>query len=358
MNVRPTTMREVARDLGLDRATVSLVVNGHAKARGISIRTVERVNAYLRETGFVPSREAVMLRTGQRSRTGILHFGHLFTHLTMGFNSLTEAIAGGDQVTEVVIKPRTAVLEGLREMASRGVGRLVWIQSGMTWLPDGEERMEALQMGSRLRPVVYNFAFGLDKNEQELLDHGFNLVGVSRRAGFRQMAAFLHGLGHRRVLLADVMQKSEPNPLSPLGRELHRAMAQQGICVEFNPGVPPPGRTLVEMGRAMAAALAPLLSKRPAITALCFRDDEVAAGVMTELISRGVRIPRDLTVVSMDGHPLGEVFSVPLTTLAIPVDSMVSSTLRLVGSEGPAKRIRLRFRLVERASHGPACPQT
>ena len=352
MDRRPTTMREVARDLGLDRATVSVVVNGHAKARGLSQSTVDRVNAYLRETGFVPSREAVLLRTGQRSRTGILHFGHLFNHLTMGFNKLTESLAGSDEGTEVVIKPRNAVLQGLREMASRGVGRLVWIMTGLTSLPEGEERNEALQIGARMHPIVYNFSFGLDKTEKELLKRGFHLVGVNRIAGFRQMASFLHGLGHRRVLLADVFSHGEPGPLSQIGHELHQAMEQQGIRADYNPGQIRPVENLDEMGRAMAAALLPLLGKRSEVTALCFRDDEVAAGAVAELLARGVRIPQDLTVIGMDGHPLGGVFAVPLTTLAIPVDTMVSSTLRLLGSEEAASRVCLRFRLVERASHG------
>lgn len=344
-------MGQIARDLGLNRATVSLVVNGHAKSRGLSARTVERVHAYMRETGFVPSREAVLLRTGQRSRTGILHCGRLYTHLTMAFNALAESLASADEGTEVVIKPRRAILDGLRDMASRGVGRLVWIQAGQNEFPEGAERHQALQLAARLRPVVYNFSFGLDENEQELLDHGFNLVGVSRRAGYRQMAKFLHGLGHRHALLCDA---SAERATETLERDLGAAMNSCGLRATYFPGPLPTDRNYIERGRNTAALLVPVLAARPDITALCFRDDEVAAGALAELTARGFRIPRDLTVISMDGHPLGGVFPVPLTTLAVPVDSLVDVTLKLAGSDETATAVRRRYRLIERASHGPA----
>jgi len=344
-------MRQIAKDLGLNRATVSLVINGHAKARGLSERTVERVHTYMRETGFVPSREAVQLRTGQRSRTGILHCGRLYTHLTMAFNSLTEALASAEQGTEVVIKPRRAILDGLRDMASRGVGRLVWIQAGRNELPEGAERNEALQIAAHLHPVVYNFSFGLDENEKELLDHGFNLVGVSRRAGYGQMAKFLHGLGHRHVLLCDA---SEQRAVDSLDRDIGAAMQARGLRPTYFPGPLPVDRNYIERGRHTVAALAPVLAAHPDITALCFRDDEVAAGALAELTARGFRIPRDLTVISMDGHPLGGVFPVPLTTLAVPVDSLVAATLKLADSDEAGAAVRCRYRLTERGSHGPA----
>lgn len=347
-------MRQMAKDLGLNRATVSLVINGHAKARGLSERTVERVHTYMRETGFVPSREAVQLRTGQRSRKGILHCGRLYTHLTMAFNSLTEALASAEQGTEVVIKPRRAILDGLREMASRGVGRLVWIQAGRSELPEGAQRNEALQIAARLRPVVYNFCFGLDENEKELLDHGFNLVGVSRRAGYRQMAELLRELGHRHVLLCDASARSA---LQTLDRDLGSAMKKHGIRGTYFPGELPQDRNYAERGRRTVALLAPMLAARPDITALCFRDDEVTAGALAELNARGFRIPRDLTVISMDGHPLGGVFPVPLTTFAVPVASLVASTLRLAGSDEASTAVRCRYRLIERASHGRARPR-
>ena len=347
----PSTLGQIARDLALNRATVSLVINGHAKTRGLSARTVERVHAYMRETGFVPSRDAVQLRTGQRSRTGILHCGGLYTHLTMAFNALTESLASADEGAEVVIKPRRAILDGLRDMASRGVGRLVWIQAGRNEFPDGAERYQALQLAARLRPTVYNFCFGIDDNQQELLDYGFNLVGVSRRHGYRQMASFLHGLGHRHVLLCDASTESITDTLD---RDLGLAMKTCGVHATYFPGPIPSNHNYIERGRRTVAALVPVLAARPEITALCFRDDEVAAGALAELNARGFRIPHDLTVISMDGHPMGGVFPVPLTTFAVPVDSLVKATLKLATSDKSATTVRRRYRLIERASHGPA----
>ena len=53
--------------------TVSVAVNGRAAAHGIPEQTVLRIQKHLRQRGYVPSRPAVALRTGQRCTVGILH---------------------------------------------------------------------------------------------------------------------------------------------------------------------------------------------------------------------------------------------------------------------------------------------
>jgi hypothetical protein len=105
-------------------------------------------------------------------------------------------------------------------------------------------------LASRLRPVVYSFCFVLDKNERELLDHGFHLVGVSRRAGYGQMARFLRSLGPRHVLLADAAVHAAPPSLN---RELHGAMAAHGLQATFFPGTLPADRNYIERGRRTGA---------------------------------------------------------------------------------------------------------
>jgi DNA-binding LacI/PurR family transcriptional regulator len=48
-------------------------------------------------------------------------------------------------------------------------------------------------------------------------------------------------------------------------------------------------------------------------TAIVAGSDEIAIGVMTAAREQGIRIPQDLSIIGIDGHPLGETFQ--LTTM-------------------------------------------
>ena len=341
------TMQQLADDLGLNRVTVSLVINGHAKARGVAERTVKRVNDYLKKVGFVASRGAVALRTGKRSSVGILHSGHLYSHLTQAFNRLTDEFAGSPQGIEAVIRSSSAVLEGLREMVSRGVWRIIWIHGGeMRTIPQ-DIREEAMILGGRLRAVIYNYGFDMTEYDGELVAHGLSLVGISRRAGFIQMARFLRDQGHRRVLLADARDLED----GTLDAQFFDVMRSHGLDAQPSTGLFPKNSDLVLRGHRIGKLVARSL-KAARYSAVCFRDDEVAAGAIAELITNKISVPKDVAVISMDGHPLSGLFQVPLTTLAVPVDAMVRKTIQLIRDDAPPGAFRFPYKLLKRASHG------
>jgi len=349
MSSSSQTMQQIADALGLNRVTVSLVINGHAERRGVAAKTVERVNACLRETGYVPSREAVALRTGQRCGLGILHCGHLYSHVAQAFNLMVQACVSVSSGVEVVVRPPDGLLDGMRELVSRGVERAVWIQSVGTQIPPSM-RGEVLALGRRLSPIVYNYRFDLDEDAEELIANGFSLIGLSRRSGYCQMARFVKSLGHRRVVLADACTSGG---LPRIDSQLVEAMRSYGLDVIVPDWKPPSATNLVERGAQLARCLL-RLRRREEFGMVCFRDDEVAGGAISVLMQNGVLVPGDLGVVSMDGHPLGDLFRVPLTTLAVPVVEMVRKTLLLCApssvNSGPLS-IRFRYRLIRRSSH-------
>lgn len=63
------TIHDVAAHLGLSISTISFVINGRANQQRISSQTVQRVNHYIQEIGYVPDRCAQSFRT---KRTGII----------------------------------------------------------------------------------------------------------------------------------------------------------------------------------------------------------------------------------------------------------------------------------------------
>lgn len=346
------TLQMIADELGLNRSTVSLVINGKGPGRRISLETVGRVQAYLRKVGYVPNQGAVALRTGRRSPAGILFCGRLHSHLTEAFNRMVATLNRSDIGVEVVVRPPGQLLEGLRELVGRGVRRAVWISTGGD-LPDGPDRNDALALGRRLRLIVYNFHFDATVvSEAELLGNGFSLIGVSRRSGYRKMARFLWETGHRRVLLPDLATDVS---LHPVDGDFVRAMEDRGLRVVRLEGGIPAIDDLVRRGHLLGDRIGKLYRADP-FDGVALRDDEVAGAVIDRLLKAGLKIPEDFSVCSMDGHPMAGLLRVPLTTLALPVEAMVRRTLELIERDAvlePGKH-RFRFLLQRRASHKTA----
>lgn len=338
-------MKQIAKDLNLNRVTVSLVMNGHARVRGVSEQTEARVNEYLKKVGYVASRGAIALRTGKRAGVGILHSGHLYTHLTQAFNALTNTFSESPNGLEIVVRPSAAILDGLREMVSRGVERIIWVHGGGVAISP-ENREEVLALAGQLRTVIYNFRFDRKDEDKELLAHGFSLVGMNRRSGYSQMARFVKGLGHHRILLGDA---HEDTPLS-LDGLLLEVMQSHGLDATLTPPLASPSPVLfersVELGRKIARSV---IEKH--FSLVCFRDDEVAGIVTAEMMSRGIRVPEDVAVISMDGHPLSGIFQVPLTTFAVPVNPMVAKTIELIQEDEKPGAFTFPYKLIRRKSH-------
>lgn len=47
--------------------------------------------------------------------------------------------------------------------------------------------------------------------------------------------------------------------------------------------------------------------------------DEVAAGILTEAMNQGIKVPEDLAIVGVDDQPIASLLPIPLTTIRQPV---------------------------------------
>lgn len=339
---RRPTMSDIARELRLSRVTVSSVVNGRALERGLSQATAERVLAHLEQRGYVPSRQAVSLRSGAEDTVGILHCNRLYSHLTEAFNRLTTTLAGTPRRLQIMVVSRENLLDGARELIARGASRILWIHTRPPRIECADPRI--LNYLERVTTVLYNYHFGNDDSERELLARGFYLVGVNRRDGEKTLLRFLAGLGHRRLVFPD-------QPLTDSTRSLD--LAADGF--HLAPVTPPASApTPLEAGTFYADEILKAMRTR-GVTAAVFHDDELAGFASVALLRAGVRIPDDLTVIGFDGLAIREAFAVPLTTLGMPVAEMVGLAQEILAHPPEEKRHCLDLTLLEGKSHGP-CP--
>ena len=163
-------------------------------------------------------------------------------------------------------------------------------------------------------------------------------------------AAFEHllELGHRRIghLAADF-----DAPTFHL-REDARRRVLSGAGLD--PDALPRAVTQITIDDARDAA-GPLLDEQP--TAVFCDDDIVAAGLYLAARERGLRIPRDLSVVGFDDMDFARVLDPALTTVALDAELLGATAFGLLeermGGGRPRRPIVLPAELVVRGSTGP-----
>jgi LacI family transcriptional regulator len=158
------------------------------------------------------------------------------------------------------------------------------------------------------------------------------------RGGAREATEHLVALGHERIAFIDgpahVLTgrdrlKGYQDGLDAGGLELDERLVVSGGYTE-------------EGGRE---ALCSLLDAGLSFTAILASNDAMAIGCMGELASRGLKLPRDMSLVGFDDIPVVRWFDPPLTTVRVPMAEIgaagVNRLLTLLDSEEAPPRGKL-----------------
>jgi LacI family transcriptional regulator len=346
------TMQQVAEQLELSRMTVSSVINGLARERGVKKETEQRVRDFLKKIGYVPSIYARRLRKKDVPTIGVLHGGFLFSHLLDAYHQFTNALVSRDSAVDIVALPRPESREGLEDFVGRGVPSLLWIQNAKESAVQHERITDLFPYLAQFdRVIIYNHTPAAPDVEARMDDLGVHRIVIDRPAANRIAATFLAGLGHRIVALPD----AEAGTLKDLHRRDPADFARAGI--EQLIGLLDPGEECgvsADWGLRYADRLAKAI-KEQGVTAAWLYDDETAGYLLYHLSERGIKVPADLTLLGFDGLPIGEAFCPPLTTIAVPVTKMVERVCTILDSDGdtpgPLTHV-FEPVLLQRRSHG------
>jgi DNA-binding LacI/PurR family transcriptional regulator len=175
-------------------------------------------------------------------------------------------------------------------------------------------------------------------------------VVIDNPDGMRQALRHLHALGHRRVAYAGGLSSSWSDDERRRGLELAQLELPEVDVVQL-------GHFTAEFVGGVAAADLALASGATAVLA---HNDLVALGILDRLRSRGVDVPRQMSVVGFDDVPAATQVSPAVTTVAAPLALLGRTAVdrlldRADGSgSAPARSHRLPVALVVRDSTGPA----
>ena len=327
-------MADVARAARVSIATVSRALRD---VPGVSPPTRDRIRRVAEELSYVVFPEASALSRGQTGRVAIV-----VPRLDAWFYSVMIA-SMAPLLRDAELDMLVFQVEGeeqrsrfMRELPARRKADAVIL----TALPMAQDEVDRLD----LMGVHVVVAGGSVRD--------FPHVRVDDLRAGRLAVRHLVELGHRRIAMIRTSDTDGTTwPSDVLRVRAWRETVQAA-------GLEPLEELLVteayDVG-AGARAMARLLANDVRPTAVFAYSDELAFAAIAHARSVGVRVPEELSVVGVDGHPLGELLGVTTVDQDVAAQGRVAAELaiRLVSGDGPVADVEVATRLVQRASTGP-----
>jgi len=333
----PVSIREVAAHAGVSVATVSNVLN---RPDIVAQRTRDRVNASIRELGFVRNESARQLRAGRSRTIGLVVLdvaNPFFTDLARGVED--EANKAGLAVilcnSDDQERKEKRYLELLEEHRVQGVL--------ITPVAGAGPRLDRLQR--RGTPVV------LVDSRSPL--RGQCSVAVDDVLGGDLAISHLLRTGHERIVYA-----SGPPGIRQVADRREgalRALARAGRAPDSLPVIEA-GALNVAGGQKAGGEIA--AESRP--TAVFCANDLIALGVLQEMTRNKIRVPEDISIIGYDDIEFAAAAAVPLTSVRQPRQQLGHTAARMLLEEAAAadgdhqhRQVIFEPELVVRQSVGP-----
>jgi LacI family transcriptional regulator len=303
---RPTargraTLTDVAALAGVDVSTVSRVLCGDKNQR-VRPETRERIEAAAKKLDYQPNINARSLRTARTYTIGIAVpqlDNPVFSQMIVGAErgarergyslliAHIEESAGHDNAYERLAQ------------ANRVDGLLV------TTLGDNSVMLRAVKQ-ARVPFIMLN----------RKVKGVRNCIYFDSSSAARMAVEHLIGLGHTRI----AHLSGQLNPSTGIGRfaGYRDALADAGL--PFDPDlVAVSGYTVAGGAEAMRAILERGSTRPTAVFALTLA---AAAGAMMALHASGIKVPDDMSVITVHDGPMAEVIFPQLSTVRMPVEQM------------------------------------
>ena len=305
---RVTSIKDVARTVGVSTATVSRALRGLPR---VSDETRDRVLQVAAELDYVASPSAASLASGQTRAVGIV-----VPFVTRWFYS--SVVQGAEELLRQAGYDSLLYNLGGNAEARRRVFRSHLLR----------KRVDAVLILS-LTPTAHEIAelhkLGYPVAVVGTMVEGWSSVRIDDAGAALTATQHLLDLGHRRIAYVGGLLEDELGFSAPAARLTGFRTALDALGLQPDPRLELVGDFTVRGGVAAGEKLV-AVADRP--TAIFAASDEMAIGVVHAVRSAGLRVPEDISVIGIDDHEMSEYFE--LTTVAQPVLDQGRTAARLL----------------------------
>lgn len=327
------SLRDVAKAAKVSVGTVSNVLN---RPDVVAPETLARVQATIKELGFVPNGFARHLRSGQSRTLGLIVpdvANPFFTEVARG---VEDAASKRDYAVFLCNSDESATKE------DRYVNVLIQQQVRGVLITPADMKSDRLET-MRERGIAVTLL------DREIKGRKQCSVSVDDVHGGQLAIEYLSGLGHTNI--AWVCGPESIPQVADRGSGVAKAAKASGAHIETI-RVPLMNATKGE------EAAKKILDLKEMPTAVFCANDLLALGVMRALQANKVRIPDQMSVLGYDNIEFAPSAAVPLSSISQPAYQMGVTAADLLlnecedGENHEHQQIRFQPQLVERASTG------
>ncbi|MBN2306011.1 MAG: LacI family DNA-binding transcriptional regulator [Anaerolineae bacterium] len=313
------TQQDVAKRAGVSRSVVSYVLNNGP--RNVSEETRQRVMAAIQELGYRPNKHAQRLKQGSdavKNTIGIVTGGHSYNMLNRPYYNLVLAGLFDSAYQHNQHIRFFSFFEALKDPVffNKNIHRdeisslILLLPTMITSTPGHEKILDT--MIERIDNIVC-----LEDSIK-----GLPAVIFDRAAAAHMAVEHLITLGHRRIAF--------------LAIEDQRVQGYRQALLEHNL---PYDETLIrvlsdfEPARSAYQQTLELLASGKTPTAIFSANDEAGIAAIAALHDRGLRVPDDVAVASIDDIELASMIRPALTTVNVPKRRMGTYAIQFLISQ-------------------------
>jgi LacI family transcriptional regulator len=302
------TIYDVAREANVSMATVSRVVNGNPNVKPA---TRKKVNEVIERLGYRPNAVARGLASKKTTTVGVIipDISSIFyAELARGIEDIATMYK-----YNIILSNSDANQEKeshlIQTMLGKQVDGVVFMSSNIT-----DEHIEELQKS----PVPVVLAGTVEDTEQ------IPSVNIDYKQAVQDAVAFFKENGHERiaVVTGPATDAITMKKILPGYRE-----ALEAAGLSFNENYVVETDSSYDSGIEALNQLADL-SERPTAIYVC--SDEAALGIIHAADDRGIKIPKELEVISSDNTRLSLMVRPRLTTIVQPLYDIGAVSMRLL----------------------------
>jgi DNA-binding LacI/PurR family transcriptional regulator len=307
------TIKDVANLSGVSFSTVSIIINGHAESRKISLKTQEKVMKAIKELNYQPNVSARKLKSVDNNEYTIgVYWSSDFrtSFLARIIEGIQSAILKSNFPINIVICPyknnKLHLEKGLKDMNTFNAAIIANTSS-----VDNEYLNKSILP---IPVVLYNRYSDM-----------YNTVCIDNALAGKKAAIHLINKG-----ISSIGMISGKQPLLAMNE---RSRSFFETCKENNIDILPQNALYSDNTLSNAAKTAEEFLKSGSVPKAIYCDsDIIAQGAIHTFNKQGIRIPEDIEIIAMGmGNPEARDYITPsLTAVEIPMEKLAEDCINLV----------------------------